>query len=212
MYFKVTLTTTGGLSKPNLVEIKKYFSQCTHAYLTVEYGANGDNCHVEGCVEFSTVNTSNVTNRMKTLYCTMGLEWGPFAVKVKKATHLIGAIIYASKEIKEKGELLLLKGWKQSWIDQQIKDNVKSIPHKMLKSKGTRVTQNTGGALMYEYAVANNMRVRNKAEYLEVVEQMGNQNYLFGAIRHKGVFQDVCALFGDGSAAAACAEAELHWL
>ncbi len=212
MFYKITLTASGGLSKDNLEEIKTYFTPNPHVYLTVEYGESGSNCHVEGIVEYASDKTSNVTRRIKTLYSKMEIDVVFNTIKVCRATHLVGALIYASKELEKQGELLLLQGWTQSWIDQQVKENVKSIPYKMLKKQGTRVTQNAGGALMYEYAIANNMVVTSRQDYIEVVKLMGCEGYLFGSTRHKGIFQDVCALFGDGSAASAVADAELHWL
>jgi len=212
MYYKVTLSTQCGLSKVNLESIKSYFTLLSHAFLAVEYGNTGDNCHVEGIGEFDTEKTSNVTARLKVLYKNMSLEWTPYSVKVRKATHLVGALIYASKELEGKGELLVIKGWKQSWIDLQVKDNVKAIPHKMLLAKWTRVTQNSGGPLMYEWAKANNMTVTCKDAYVEVKKQMASQGYLFGSCKDKGLYQDVCSCFGDGSASEAVAREALHFL
>lgn len=212
MFYKITLTTSGGLSKDNLDALKTYFSSCPHVFLSVEYGSVGSNCHVEGVVEYETTKTSNVTNRIKLLYKKMDLEWTSHSVKVKQVTHLVGAIIYASKELKELGESLLLKGWTSSWIDQQVKDNVKAIPYKQLLKKWTRVTQNSGGPLMYEWASANNMSVTCKQDYIEVKKLMARQGFLFGSCKDVGLFEDVCSCFGDGEAAAAVAEAALHWL
>ncbi len=213
MFFKVTLTTSGGFSIPQLEVIKEYFvNTCSHVYISVEYGQSGSHCHLEGVVEFDTEKTSNITVRIKSLYKRLTLEWTPHSVKVKKVTHLIGAIIYASKELKDKGELLSIKGWKQSWIDLQIKENIKSIPFKVLKSKNPHLTQSTGGRLMYEYATAHNMRVFSKEDYFEVSKKMAADGYLFGSIRHKGIYQDVCSCFGDGSAVEAVARSELMFL
>lgn len=214
MFYKITLTSSGGLSTNEIEFIKNYFEHaCVHVFLVEEFGESGTNRHVEGIVEFDTDVTSNVTKRVRGLYERMGIdEVKGISFKVQRATHLIGAFIYASKELKEKGNCLVLKGWEQTWIDKQIKDNVKAIPHKMLKKHGVRVTQGTGAGLMFEYCQAHGYSCMRKHEYLAIVREMGDAGYMFGCIRHMGLYQDLCALFGDGTAAVKCAESELRFL
>jgi len=199
MFYAVTLTARDGLTDENILIIGEYFKQCRHAYLINEQGDSGSNSHVEGVVEFETDITSNISKRLKTLYVRLKIEVVKgITFRVRKATEYIGCIIYASKELQASGKLVLLKGWSQTWIDKAIKDNVKKIPHKMLAKAGTRVYQKTGPALIYEWCIANNMHIETKFQYLKVIRYMGNQNYMFGSTRHVGLFQDVCALFGDG--------------
>ncbi len=202
MYFKITLTAVGGLSKDDIELIRIYFSRCRNAYLVNEFGETGANSHVEGVVEFDTSKTSNVTERLKVLYKRMKLDVIPYITfKVKRATHLTGALIYARKELDCGAQLVLRNGWTETWISKQVQNNVKDIPWGMLKKHGTRVTQNTGAGLMFEYCKANNMSVCNLKEFLEVVRCMGDDEYLFGNIRAPGLFVDICALFGNGSSA-----------
>jgi hypothetical protein len=211
--FNVTLTTSGGFQESHMETIKLYFStNCANCYVINEFGDQGTNSHVQAVAQFKTVKTNNVTNRMKTLYGRLNLEVTTNSIRVYKITHLVGAFIYADKELKGDGKLILLKGWKQSWIDKQVKENVKNIPHKMLKQHGTRLTQGTAGALIYEYAIAHNMQVCCKQDYKAVAKLMAKDKYLFGSIRHIGVFQDVCALFGSGDAVEDVIENVLHWL
>ncbi len=134
VHYKITLTASGGLQEEELAKIQSYFQKnCSQAYVVNEQGDSGGNSHVEAIASFETTSTSNVTNRMKTLYGIMGMEVSPYSIRCKKVTHLAGAIIYANKETKKDGKVLVLKGWTSSFIDQQVKDNVKSIPHSMLK-------------------------------------------------------------------------------
>ncbi len=214
MYYKITLTSSDGLSDAECSSISKYFEkECRHCYLINEMGESGSNSHIEGLVEFDTEVTSNVTKRIRLLYERLGVEEvRGITFKVKRVTHMVGCLIYCSKELEDKGSILLLKGWEQSWIDKQVKDNVKSIPHKMLKKHGQRVTQGTGAGLMFEYCKANGLQCRYKTDYLEIIRYMGDEGYMFGCIRHIGLYQDLCALFGDGTAAVACAESELRFI
>lgn len=212
MFYKITLTTSCGLGMGQIAQIKAYFEQCRHVFLVNEFGESRQNSHCEGLVEFDTEHTGNVTNRCQHLYRLMDLEVSPHSIRVKKITHLIGAIIYTNKELEGIGELILLKGWTQTWIDKTVKENVKSIPYKILTKKGTRLTQNTGGALIHEWCLANNCRIHSKLDLVEVVRKMGDEGYLFGSLRPKGILADVCALFGDGRAAAEFFENELQFV
>ncbi len=213
MYYKITLTASGGLGDTQIGAFRKYFEPCKHAYLVNEFGESKMNSHLEGIVEFDTEKTSNVTDRIKLVYKKLEIEVIPkVTFRVKRVSHLIGALIYVSKELRESGKVVLLKGWESSWIDQQIKDNVKSIPYKMLIKKGTRVSQNTGGAIVYEWCIAHNMQVTNKEELFKVVKLMGDEGFLFGSIRPLGIYQDVCALFGDGVATEECFRSALCFL
>lgn len=175
-------------------------------------GESGLNSHVEGIVTYDTEHTANVTTRIKRLYDSMDLEVSPNSIRVKKASELVGAIIYANKELKTTGTLIILQGWKQSWIDQQVKDNVKKIPYKMLLKKGTRLSQNTAPAVIYEYCLANNLTVHSKFDLIEVMRKMGDERFLGGSTKPKGVLADVMSLFGDGRGLAAFYENELRFV
>lgn len=165
-----------------------------------EHGESGGNSHVEAICKLPTQSTNNVTRRFHRLYQQMGLELTHQAIRVKKASHLVGALIYTAKELKTTGKLMVIKGWTQTWIDKQIKENVSDIPYKMLKGMGHRLTQQVAGATMYEYAKAHNMQVTSKQEYSSVAKLMAKDRYLFGTLRHIGVYQDVSSLFGSGEA------------
>ncbi len=215
MYYKISLTARDGFTSETLVPFIEAFSLLQNCYVVNEFGASGHNSHLEGVVEYDTEKTSNVKERMKTLYRRAGVEIvAGISIKVLRVTHLAGALIYADKELKGPGpaNLLVLRGWKQSWIDKQIKDNVKNIPHKMLKNRGHRVTQNTGGALMYEWCLANNQEITCKRDMVQVGKTMASQGYLFGSVRAMGLYQDVLALFGSGDAVEAVWNNEFHFL
>ncbi len=212
MFYKLTLTTSGGFEQSIIEQIITYFKECDHAYLVNEFGEHGINSHLEGVVEFDTKKTSNVTFRIKRLYTLIGLDVTPYSIRVKKVTHLSGAIVYASKELKIDGKLMLLKGWKQTFIDLQAKELAKEKTYDVLRKQGTRITQKIAGAQVYGFATAHNMIVKTKQDCITVCTMMAQEGYLFGSIRPKGVFVDVCALFADGGATRMFFENELNWL
>ncbi len=213
-FYKVTLTTSGGFTEEQIEGFEKEFDKQKHAFIVNEFGKGG-NSHLEGVIERDTINTSNVTAWIKRLYKALGIDISPNSIRVKKVSHLAGAIIYTNKEIaeaKNDATVISLRGWNQTWIDKTVKDNVKNISFKELKKHGTKLTQGTGGAMMFEWGKANNMHVTSKAEYLSVVQIMAKEGYMFGSVRHVGLYQDVCALFGSGQAACDVAENALHFL
>lgn len=213
MHYKITLTASGGLKKADIDTIHDYFSRCNTAYLVNEFGESGTNSHVEGVVEFDTKKTSNVTERLKVLYRKMEIDVVPFITfKVKKATHLTGALIYARKELSVGAELVLRRGWTENWISDQVKNNVKDIPWSMIKKHGVRLTQNSAAGVMFEYCKANNMTVYRLSDFLEVIRCMADEQYMFGSIRCAGLFSDITALFGDGSGAVQVAREQVRFL
>ncbi len=215
MFYKITLTTAGGFTEGQVEGFEKLFDKLKHAYITNEFGEGGNNSHLEGVIERDTIKTSNVTAWIKREYANLEIEFTHNSIRVKKVTHLVGAIIYTNKEILAAvtdAEVITLRGWTQSWIDKTVKDNVKNISFKELKKIGTKLTQGTGGAMMYEWCKGNNMQVECKFDYLNVVKAMAKEGYMFGSVRHVGLYQDVCALFGVGQAAQDVAENALHFL
>jgi len=214
MIYKITMTSADGLSCDKLSGLRSYFkNHCVNAYLINEHGETGGNSHVEGLAQFETATTSNVTKRVKCLYLDLGLEVSPFSIIVKKCTHLNGALIYARKELEKMGTVLLLKGWKQTWIDQKVKESVKDIPYRLLKKKGIRLTQRTAAGLMHEWCKAHNMIVIDRESMLRVVSLMAVEGFLFGNLqRPKGVYVDLCALFGSGKQTASLFDFALIYL
>jgi len=215
-FYKATLTTSDGFTLDQVTPFKEFFNKYENAYIVNEYGQSGNNSHLECVFKSDVTKTGNITRSLKRIYDDNKIPWvNSISVRVKKCTHLIGAIIYANKEIKQsdtKATVLVQRGWSSSWIDPQVKDNVKSIPHKMLNKQVTRVTKGTGGALMHEWCVANGYVVSNARDYLEVVEKMGDDKYAFGSIRHMSIYSDVMSAFGDGKGARDVAESELRFL
>jgi len=212
--YKITLTARGGLSEENIAGLVKYFREkCTHAYIVNEFGESGGNSHLEGIVELAAKKTSNLTRSIKTLYEKMGIEVVPrVTIVVKTVTHLGGAMSYASKELREKGELALLLGWEQTWIQKKIDAVVANKAPKTLLSLGHWVSKRLGPAEIYTWCKAHNCEIHNKQEYREVIVRMGNEQYMFDKGMHKCTLANVMALFGDGSGLGKIVDEECFFL
>jgi len=131
---------------------------------------------------------------------------------VKAATHMDGALHYVSKELADKGKVVLLKGWRQGWIDLQVKEFVKKTPRIEFQSLGVRLTQTSAPGAMYKWALANNMQIVDKRSFINVGKLMTAEGYQFGTCRAKGIYMDVCGLFKDGRALGDVWEAELAFV
>jgi len=208
------LTASGGLTSQNIDVAKQFFDEkCQYAYVVNEFGSEGTNSHLQCVVSFGTKKQSNIMAKMKTLYKKMDLEIvNRHTCVVKAATHMDGALHYCSKELVNKGNVVLLKGWRQGWIDTQVKAYAKKTPRIELQSMGTRLTQTSAPGAMYKWAKANNMQVVDKRSFIEVGKLMTAEGYMFGTCKAKGIYMDVCGLFGDGRALADVWEAELAFV
>jgi len=201
-HYTITLTGPGGLTVDHIGVAKQWFNEnCVNCYVVNEFGDSELFSHLQVVAEFNTKKTSNVSGKMKKLYALMDIEVLPrITYRVKALSEMVGAIWYASKEINGKGNVVLLKGWRQSWIDEQVKAGEKKRPVKEYEKLGIRLTNNTAPGAMFKWAQAHNMQITNKAEFIAVGKQMTCDGYQLGGCRVKGLFMDVCGLFKNGDA------------
>ena len=213
-HWTLSLTASGGLTSSNIEVARQYIDEkCQYAYVVNEFGSGGNNSHLQCVVSFGTKKQSNIKAKMESLYKKMGVEIvNRHTCVVKAATHMDGALHYVSKELSGKGKLVLLKGWRQGWIDSQVKEFAKKTPRIELTSMGTRLTQTSAPGAMFKWAKANNMQVVDKASFIECGKLMTAEGYMFGTCREKGLYMDVCGLFGDGRALADVWEAGLAFV
>lgn len=196
MYFTITLTKRNGFEISEvqaLIELIQ--AKCENAYLAEEFG-DGGNRHVQGVLSLSFKRTDAVHSWLDRMYGCVGLESTTRSVCVKKCTNLCGALIYTEKEISSGGRLLLIKGWKSSWIDQQVKNNVKDIPYKMLKKKKTILGLSTAAAVIHEYGLAHNMHVDSKESFVLILKAMSDNGFAVGHLRMVPVYRGVRDYFG----------------
>ncbi len=200
MFYKITLTARNGLSEEQVKLIGENFAKCEHAYLVNEFGEDGGNSHIEGVIELESKKTSNVTRSLKSLYNKLDIEVVPWiSIKVKACTHLAGAISYATKELEGEGRVILLNGWKETWIDRQVKASAEKKASSHLMKMGTWVTKRMGPPIIFNFCKANNMRITNLKEYREVIVEMGDKQYMFDKGIHVCCYANVLALFGSGA-------------
>lgn len=213
-YFTLSITTAGGLTEAHVETVRKYLDdKCQYAYVSNEFGENETNSHVQAVVSFTTSKQSNVMDKMKRLYKKLELDIvNRHTVVIHPVVAMDGALHYIEKEYKGKGKCILRKGWQQGWIDDQVKEYAKRVAGKGIKKMGVRLTQTTAPEAMYVWAKANNMHVEDKRSFIQVGKLMAAEGYKFGTCRTKGLYMDVCALFGDGRALEDVWESDLQFI
>lgn len=198
--YKITLTARGGLTTENIDVLVNYFTKrCTHAYLVNEFGESGENSHLEGVIEILKTKTSNLTRSIANVYFGMDLEVIPrITICVKTCVALAGALSYSSKELRDKGNVVLLLGWEDSWIQQKVKSVARVRAPNTLMKMGTWLGKRLAPAKIYTWCKANNCEVKDLRSYREVCVKMGDEKYMFDRGIHKCTYANVMALFGDG--------------
>ena len=199
-HWTLSITAAGGLTSENIEKAVEYLDEkCKFAYVVNEFGVSGDNSHLQGVVSFTTKKQSNVMQKMKSLYLRMGIEIvNRHTCVVKSASEMDGALSYVSKELAKKGKVVLRKGWRQGWIDAQVKEFAKKTPRIELQSMGTRLTQTSAPGAMFKWCKANNMHIDSKRTFIAVGKLMTAEGYMFGTCRPSGIYMDVCGLMGSG--------------
>ncbi len=198
--YKVTLTASGGLSADNIDTLVKYFTaKCSNAYLVNEFGESGSNSHLEGVIELKEKKTGNVTRGIASVYKKMDIEVLPrITIVVKSVCHLAGALQYASKELKDQGNVSLLLGWEKTWIQRKVESFVSTKAPTTLLSMGTWVSKRLAPAIIYTWCKAHNCEIRSLSDYRAVCVSMGEEGFMFDKGVHKVTVANVMALFGSG--------------
>ncbi len=202
--YTITLTARDGLKPDQIGVLKEYLDRrCESAYVVNEFGSSGLNSHLQGVCDFKDKKTSNITGGFKTVYRKNKWEVvNNITIRIKKVSELGGAFSYASKELKDKNPAkeILVKGWRKTWITTQIHDYQKRTPVIQYKHDGIRLTNATGPSAMYQWCMAHDMQITNKAEFIQVGKLMTCDDFQFGGCRTKGLFMDVCGKFKNGDA------------
>ncbi len=156
--------------------------------------------------------TGNVTRAIENVFSHNDIPMTKgVTIDVKFSSHPIGYLHYLTDEIKG-GTQVMLKGWRMTWIQQQCRDNLKSMPKKLL-SKDVYVMNNVQGPdLILKYAEAHHMLCNDKASFIRTVSRMSADKYRFHNCKKKDLYCDVLALCGNQRAVSSLWDMELLML
>lgn len=199
----ITLTCTGDFTDAQEDEIVQWHRRKTvNCLLVREYHKDGTR-HYHSTVRMMSPKTAGgVTRQLKTLYASMGIEFGFKSAAVKKTTDEIGFFHYCLKDVTDKP--LLVTGWLLSWIKEQCKANVMKMPHKEVM-KGKRQLNNSNAVdLCLEYALAIGHKVTCLDSFIDLTDLMLDDGYRFTGIRMGQVYAQVKGVHGNKDAWREC--------
>lgn len=211
--YMLTLTTAQGFTPEDIAQVKAWHknnSEC--CVLTKELHESGK-IHLHSVITCPQKDARQVTRKIQTLYKKLGLDWeSRVSCVTKKAVVPIGALAYILKELPEGDSPVLIQGWKMTWIQSEIKANLKKLPRKLLLKIDYHVTSKTGTSLLIEYAKRTAMPVVCKITFKQIVSLMMSEGYNFDNVKMKYLFVQVMARSGNRSFAESLIDAELQFI
>ncbi len=149
---------------------------------------------------------------LDTLYAQMDI--GPvikrITFRVDPEKDRIGFFHYLLKE--QDGPVLLLMGWRLTWIKAQCLANVKKIPHKMLTKNVKMLSKSTASQTVLAYAKASGAVLTGKTSLCHVLADMSSEGYIFSSVPLKHLFAEVMAQSGEKTKAFNMFMGELHFI
>lgn len=169
--------------------------------------------HFHSLADIKTKQTAKVTSKLERFYTANDIPYTKgVTIKVKRATDKIGLLHYLTKDFEDDDTPLVLKGWTWTFIQQQVRDNIKKLPFRMLLKDTYFVTKKNGTEIILRYMKAHKMSCHSKEHFKDVVHAMVRDKYRFSAASIKWCYAEVCTMQGSGHALDSLIEHELFML
>lgn len=207
-----TLTTNRDFLPAEILAIAAWFRKtCESGLVVEERGANGK-LHLHATTTQKQKTAGEISRRIQKLYEHLDIPWTKgVSVHVKRTTDQIGMFYYLTKDLHGKVPVMLF-GWTMTWITQQCRDNVKKIPHKMIKGDDYILNMVIAPNLMIEYAKRSAIPLNGKEGFKEVVARMMAEGYQFQNIKFKLLYCEIMARCDDTRAIRSFLDNELQFL
>lgn len=196
LHYFYTLTAQDGLQPDHLVRFKRWFQDNTDSCLVVRELHSNGNVHLHAGTKQKHKTSGELTRRFAKLYEQLNIPWVKgVSVKIKKVTDLIGIFHYLTKELQ--GAPLLCQGWQMTWIQQMCKDNLKKMPHKMIKGDDHTMNMVTATNLVMHYATRSGLPLTGKESFKTVICCMARDGYQLHNLKFKILYAQIMARFND---------------
>lgn len=212
-YF-LTLTCQTGFSLPQCEAVVLFHRTAyfVNVILVSEFHDSGE-IHYHSLADVRTKQTAKVTSKIERFYAANDI---PFvkgvSINVKRATDKVGLLHYLCKDLEEGVLPLVLKGWSWSFIQQQVRDNIKKLPFRMLLKDTYFVTKKNGTEIILRYMSAHKMSCVSKECFYDVVHAMIRDKYRFSSAAIRWCYVEVCVMQGSGNALRSLLDNELFSL
>lgn len=207
-----TLTTNRDFLPDEIVSIAQWFAKSCESCLLVEERGHNGKLHLHATTTQKQKTAGEITRRMQKLYEHLNIPFQiKISVRIKRTTDQIGSFHYLTKDLGDKVPVLLF-GWKMTWIQQQCRDNVKKIPHKLIKGEDYVVNMVIAPNLLMEYARRSGIPLTGKEGFKEVVARMMGEGYQFQNVKWKILYVQLMARCGDTRPLRSMLDNELQFL
>ncbi len=209
----LTLTIAGGFTYEEITEVKQWHKNNSESCMLTKELHESGKTHLHSVITCTQKTAQQVTRKIKTLYGKLNLDWEPrVSCVTKRAVVPIGAIAYIMKDLAEGEAPLLLQGWQMTWIQSELKANLKKLPRKVLMRDEYFVTTKNGCPLVIEYAKRTAMPLLDKFTFKAVVKSMMAESYSFDNCKIKYLFVQVMARMGYLGYADSLLDSELQFI
>lgn len=208
-----TLTTNRDLLPDEIMGLAQWFARnCDSALVVEERGANGK-LHLHATTQQKQKSTNQCTRMMKSCYEQLRIPWTDrVSCRIKKTTDQIGSFHYLTKDLIEGQEPILIFGWEMTWIQEQCRDNLKKIPHKMVRGDDYVVNMVIAPNLLCSYAKRSGICMAGKEGFKEVVCRMASEGYQFHNVKWRILYCEIMARCGDTKPMRSLIDNELQFL
>lgn len=209
--FSYTLTCTDGFQPEHLAAFKKWFSDNTDSCLVVtELHATGK-LHLHAGTKQKHKTAGELTRRWTKLYETLNIPCVKgVSIHIRKTTDLVGWFHYLTKDLE--GPPLYVQGWQMTWIQQQCKDNLKKMPHKLIKGSDHTMNMVTATNLVIAYAKNADLPLSGKDSFKTVICCMAKDGYQLHNLKFKILYSQIMARFDDFRPLKSLLDMELDFL
>ncbi len=207
--FFLTVSPKDQFTADQVQVLKSFHSKFDQHLLISEVRGNGVD-HYHSVYSSRAKKTNGETVRLERLFDKHGIEYHKLVtIVIKKITHVVGLFHYLLKDQPVDTKPLSLHGWRMTWIKQQVLDNVKNMPKKMLEKGVFMLTKRNSVSMVLAYAKAAGMPIAGREGFIEVFCDMQEKNYNFSSVRLRDVYIGVMSVLGDRGPSRYYAENEL---
>jgi len=208
-YYMATLAPKIWFTKEERAPLYKWFSRHDQVLGYTEVASRK---HLHVLFSSDVKKTGNVTRSLEQLFDKHKIEFEKgITINVKKASHPLGYFHYLTSDVKG-GTRVLLKGWRQTWIQEQCRNNLKQIPRKLLKKDVYVVNNVEGPDLITLFAERHHMPLVDKRTFIAVVVEMECNKYRFHSCKKKDLLTNTLALHGHIRCSVSLWESELCFI
>ena len=210
--YSITVTSSDGLQPDHLVRFRTWFAQTTDSCLVVTERHASGKLHLHAGTR-QRQKTPNEITRMLVRICESLniLVVKGITIKVKRTTNLIGWFHYLTKDLGD-ADPLLVQGWQLTWIQQQCRENMKKMPHKMIKGDDFTMNMVTAPNLVIQYAKRHGLAPPDtKDSFATVICLMAKDGYQIHSLKLRILYCEIAARFDSMAPLRSLIEHELEF-